>query len=74
MIKIIILLIVIAILIGTSIGIGRLDERKRFFKIMVAFLDDYGEVLRKEHVEFQKGVYFLADFLRKSMMRDKGDK
>lgn len=74
MIKIIILLIVVAILTGVSIEIGRLDERGRFFKIMVAFLDDYEGALKKEHEEFQRGVYFLADFLRKSMMQDKGDK
>ncbi len=70
----IVIRVVIMILFAlVSIKIGQLKERERYYDIMIRFFRVYEKEIVEGHKEFQRGVFFLNDYLKKSFMGDEGD-
>lgn len=55
------------------INIGQLKEQERYCEIMIRFFRTYEKEILEEHKDFQRGVFFLNDYLKKSFMRNVGD-
>ena len=72
MMDIVVYLISMLIVAFLSVGIGRGLEQKRFCETMAQFFRFYEKGLKEQHEEFQRGVFFINEFLIENFL-DKDD-
>lgn len=68
--------IVVVFLTTLALGcikIGQLKEQERYCNVMIEFFRIYEKELLEEHKDFQRGVFFVNDYLIKSFIRSEGD-
>lgn len=61
------------VMAGLCFLLGREYEQRRFCETMAQFFRFYEKGLKEQHEEFQRGVFFINEFLIENYLRNKGD-